>query len=86
MKTYIYPQNLKADSRLWLWSIKDFFIICLSVILSVVILTQLWTFMPFAITAVFAFLSIRFEETTVMDYIVCAFKFFITAQQLYYWK
>ncbi len=24
MKTYIYPQNLKAASRLWLWSIKDF--------------------------------------------------------------
>jgi len=86
MKTYIYPQNLKADSRLWLWCIKDFFIICLSVILSVVILTQLWTFLPFAITAVFAFLSIRFEETTVMDYIVCAFKFFITAQQTYYWR
>jgi uncharacterized membrane-anchored protein len=86
MKTYIYPQNLKADSRLWLWSIKDFLIICLSVILSVVILTQLLTFLPFAITAFFAFLSIRFEETTVMDYIVCAFKFFITSQQLYYWK
>ena len=86
MKTYIYPQNLKADSRLWLWSIKDFFIICLSVILSVVILTQLWIFLPFAITAVYAFLSIRFEETTVMDYIVCAFKFFITAQQIYFWR
>lgn len=24
MKTYIYPQNLKATSRLWLWSIRDF--------------------------------------------------------------
>ena len=28
MKTYIYPQNLKAASKLWLWSIKDFLIIC----------------------------------------------------------
>ena len=86
MKTYIYPQNLKASSRLWLWSIKDFLIIALSLIVSVVIVTQLRTFLPFAITAVFAFLSIRIEETTVMDYIVCAFKFFVTAQQIYYWR
>lgn len=40
MKTYIYPQNLKAASKLWLWSIKDFLIICIGLILSVVILTQ----------------------------------------------
>lgn len=86
MKTYIYPQNLKSASRLWLWSIRDFLLICLGLILSVVILTQLWTFLPFAITAVFAFLSIRFEETTVVDYMVCAFRFFVTAQQIYFWR
>ena len=85
-KTYIYPQNMKAGSRLWLWSIRDFLIICLGLILSVVLLTQLWTFLPFAVTAVFAFLSIRLEETTVMDYIVCAFRFFVTAQQIFLWK
>ena len=72
MKTYIYPQNLKATSRLWLWSIRDFLMICLGLILSVVILTQLWTFLPFAITAVFAFLSIRLEETTVAHQYFCA--------------
>ena len=86
MKTYIYPQNLKAASRLWLWSIKDFLIICIRLILSVVILTQIWSFVPFGITAMFAFLSIRMEETTIKDYIFCAFKFFVTSQQLFYWK
>ena len=93
MKTYINTHDLVADSRLWywriwlwLWSIRDFLMICLGLILSVVILTQLWTFLPFAITAVFAFLSIRLEETTVIDYMVCAFRFFVTAQQLFYWK
>ncbi len=44
MKTYIYPQNLKAASRLWLWSIRDFLLICLGLILSVLILTQIWSF------------------------------------------
>ena len=86
MKTYIYPQNLKAASRLWLWSIRDFLIICLGLILSVVILTQIWSFLPFAITAMFAFLSSRLEETTVVDYIVCAFRFVVTAQPIFYWK
>lgn len=86
MKTYIYPQNMKASSRLWLWSIRDFLILCIMMIISVAIMTQLWTFLPFAITAMFAFLSIRFEETTVMDYIVCAFRYFVSVQQLFVWR
>ena len=86
MKTYIYPQNLKASSRLWLWSIRDFLIICLGLILSVIIFTQIWSLLPFAITAVFAFISIRLEETTIIDYIFYAFRFFITAQQIYFWR
>lgn len=86
MKIYIYPQNLKSGAKLWLWSIRDFIIICLGLILSVVILTQLWTFLPFAITSAYAFLTIRKEDITVMDYLFCAVKFFITAQQLYIWR
>ena len=86
MKTYIYPQNLKARSQLWLWSIRDFLIICLMLIPSVVILTQIWSFLPFAVTAMFAFLSIRFDDTTIIDYIVCAFRYFVSAQQIFYWK
>ncbi|MBQ7006877.1 MAG: hypothetical protein IJN59_03495 [Oscillospiraceae bacterium] len=86
MKTYIYPQNLKARSQLWLWSIRDFLIICLMLILSVVILTQIWSILPFAVTAMFAFLSIRFDDTTIIDYIVCAFRYFVSAQQIFYWK
>ena len=86
MKTYIYPQNLKASSRLWLWSIRDFLIICLGLILSVIIFTQIWSLLPFAITAVFSFISIRLEETTIIDYIFYAFRFFITAQQIYFWR
>jgi len=86
MKTYIYPQNLKARSQLWLWSIRDFLIFCLMLILSVVILTQIWSFLPFAVTAMFAFLSIRFDDTTIIDYIVCAFRYFVSAQQIFYWK
>ena len=78
--------NTEAGARLWLWSIKDFLILCVLLIISVVIMTQLWTFLPFAVTAMFAFLSIRFEETTVMDYIVCAFRYFVSVQQIFIWR
>lgn len=41
MKQYLYPQNLKATANLWLWSLKDFAILGVSALLSVVILVQL---------------------------------------------
>ena len=28
MKTYIYPENLRATVKLWFWSVRDFIIIC----------------------------------------------------------
>ena len=28
MKTYIYPDNLRASVKLWFWSVRDFIIIC----------------------------------------------------------
>ena len=52
MKTYIYPENLRANVKLWF---------C------------------------FAFLSLRVDETAIMDYIFNAVKFFVTSQQIFYW-
>ena len=37
MKTYLYPQNLKAKANLWLWSLRDFVIFCTAVLVSAVI-------------------------------------------------
>ena len=48
MKTYIYPENLKANVKLWFWSVRDFIIICGGIILSVVILVNFWNVLPFA--------------------------------------
>ena len=30
MTTYLYPKNLKATANLWLWSLRDFAIICIA--------------------------------------------------------
>ena len=86
LKTYIYPENLKANVKLWFWSVRDFIIICTGLILSVVVLVNLWNVLPIAATASYAFLSLRADETSIIDYIFNAVKFFLTSQQLYLWR
>ena len=81
MKTYIYPENLKANVKLWFWNVRDFIIICTGLILSVVVLV-----LPIAATTSYAFLSLRADETSIIDYIFNAVKFFLTSQQLYLWR
>ena len=86
MKTYIYPENLKANVKLWFWNVRDFIIICTGLILSVVVLVILWNVLPIAATASYAFLSLRADETSIIDYIFNAVKFFVTSQQLFLWR
>ena len=78
MKLYIYPQNLKATANLWLWSLRDFALICVGLLVSFVVLTQVRLLLPLAVTAAFAFLSVRMDELTVLDYIRFAAKFTIS--------
>ena len=86
MTQYLYPQNLKATANLWLWGLRDFCIIGIAALLSVVIMVYLGIFIPAAITLVYGFLTIRMDDTTVMDYLKYAVKYFITPQQYYEWR
>ena len=86
MTQYIYPQNLKATANLWLWSLRDFAIICVGLLISVLALTQIHLIIPFALTAAYAFLSIRLEEITVLDYVRYAGNFLLFSQQEYVWR
>ena len=86
MKLYIYPQNLKATANLWLWSLKDFAILGMAALLSIVMLVQLKFFVPAAATLCFSFLTIRMDDTTVLDFIKYAVRYFISTQQYYEWR
>ena len=86
MTQYLYPQNLKATANLWLWGLRDFCIIGIAALLSVVIMVYLKFFIPAAVTLVYGFLTIRMDDTTVMDYMKYAVKFLITTQQYYEWR
>ena len=74
---YIYPDHLRAKATLWLWQLKDIGIIGVAALLSVLAISQLWLWPPIVLTAVYAFLSIRFEDTSILDFVKYACAFFL---------
>lgn len=86
MTQYIYPQNLKATANLWLWSLRDFCIIGIAALLSVVMLVHMHIFIPAAVTLCYGFLTIRMDDTTVLDYMKYAVKYLISTQQYFEWR
>lgn len=86
MTQYIYPQNLKATANLWLWGLRDFCIIGIAALLSVVILVYVQFFVPAVVTLCYAFLTIRMDDTTVLDYMKYVVKFLISTQQYFEWR
>ncbi len=86
MTTYIYPQNLRAHANMWLWSLRDFAIICVALLISVLAITQTGMLLPMAMTIGYGFLSIQMDGMTVLDYIGYAAGYFLAAQQQYEWR
>ncbi|HWQ72926.1 MAG TPA: hypothetical protein VN370_11485 [Desulfitobacteriaceae bacterium] len=83
---YLYPDNLKSQAVLWLWRLRDIGVIGVGCLLSVFALAQLGILLPIVATALYAFLTIRFEYTSILDFIRYACAFFLTRQQLYEWR
>ena len=86
MNEYIYPQNLKSQAKLWLWSLRDIAVIGIAMLISVLALTQIKLFLPLAITLAYAFLTIRMDDQSVLDFFIRAVKYFLTTEQYYEWK
>lgn len=87
MNQYLYPQNLKAKANLWLWGLRDFTILCIAVLLSAVVLINSGIMLPAAVSMCFGFLTIRTaDETTILDYLRYAVRYFLTTQQYYEWE
>ena len=70
MTQYHYPRNLKATANMWLWSLRDFAIIGIAALLSIVAVIHLRTMLFAAATLTYGFLTIRMDDTTLLDDIV----------------
>ena len=86
MTQYIYPQNLKAKANLWLWGLRDFVILSIAVLISVVLLVHSGMLLPAALSMCYAVLTIRADDTTVLDYLGYAVRYFLTTQQSFEWR
>ena len=74
---YIYPDNLKSKAVLWLWELRDIAIIGVGALISVFAMAQLGFLPPVVITAAYAFLSIRLEDTSILDFLRYAIRYFL---------
>lgn len=83
---YIYPDNLRAKAKLWLWELKDIVVIGIGFLLSVLALAQGLGMLLLVLTVLYAFLSIRMEGASILDFLRCAVCFLFLHQQYYEWK
>lgn len=83
---YIYPDNLKTVPMLFLWRLKDLAVIGIGALISVLALSQIGFSIPLVVTLAYAFLAIRFEDTSILDFIKYAVKYFFIEQQEFRWK
>ena len=66
---YIYPDNLKAKARLWLWELRDVAIIGVALLASVFALAHGVGFAPLIGAVLYAFLTIRVEDNSILDFL-----------------
>lgn len=71
---------------MWLWTLGDLVLTGVAMLISVVMLFKLAFFPPIVMTAVYAFLSIQFDGTSVKDFLRYAVNFFVTKPQYYTWR
>lgn len=83
---YIYPNNLKAKPTLWLWALRDVAVIGVGLVLSVLALVELGLVPPLIATALYAFLSIRLEDSSILDFLRYAMCFLFLKQQYFEWR
>lgn len=83
---YIYPDNMKGKASLFLWRLGDMIAIVIGIILSFSLIAVFHFVQPLAVVSAYAFLSIRFDDRSICDYIVYAFRFCVTTQQMYFWR
>ena len=83
---FIYPNDLKAKPTLWLWALRDVAVTGVCLVLSVLALVELGLLPPLIGTVLYAFLSIRLEEASILDFLRYAMCFLFLKQQYYEWR
>lgn len=86
MQIYIYPNNLKAKPTLWFWQLRDILVIGMMCLIAMFALAKLKVTFLLAVTIVYALLTVRFDDVSIMDFIRYACSFFIFKPQYFEWR
>ena len=65
---------------------KDFVILCIAVLISVILFTWFGWLIPAVLAMIYAFLTIKKDDITVLDFIKHAVRYFMSNQQYYEWR
>ncbi len=71
---------------MWLWELKDLTVIGVGLLLSIVSLARAGFVPPLVGTVLYAFLSIRVEDSNILDFLRYAVCFLFLCQQYYEWE
>lgn len=77
---------MKAKATLWLWELRDVAVIGIGLLISVLTIVQLSLVVPLVVTFLYAFLSIRMEDASILDSMRNAVCFLFLKQQFYEWR
>lgn len=77
---------MKAKATLWLWELRDIAVIGIGLLISVLAIVQLSLVVPLVVTFLYAFLSIRMEDASILDFMRNAVCFLFLKQQFYEWR
>ena len=83
---YIYPDNLRAKPKLWLWELRDVAVIGIGFLFSVLALANGAGMLLMILTVLYAFLSIRMEGASILDFLRYALCFLFLRQQYFEWR
>ena len=83
---YLYPDNLKSKATLWLWQLRDILFISVGALISIFAFAQTRFFLPLILTSVYAFLSIRFDDISILNFLKYSVKYFFLKQQEFNWR
>ncbi len=71
---------------MWLWELKDLAVAGIGLLLSVLALASWGGLPPLVLTALYAFLSIRMDGASILDFLRNAVCFLFLHQQYFEWR
>lgn len=83
---FIYPENLSQKPKLWLWHFKDIVLIGIFGMISIYVYMQFNLLVPGTIVITYAIMTVRFDDISILDFIIYALKFFVLSQQEFRWR